>query len=239
MTQVNVNIPAPLSRVPNFDARKVPAVAVDDDLPAIPKAALTPAALRARFAAALDWTPEIRREPWFGTAPGEAAPAAVLVPIVMRPEPTVLLTQRSTKLSKHSGQVAFPGGRVDPGDASIEDAALREALEEVGLDAERVEIIGTLPSYTTGTAFVVTPVVGLVRPPLDLHINPQEVDVAFEVPLAFLMNPANHRHHEYVADGVRRTWISMPYMDNGHDRFVWGATAGMLRNLYRFLSAGQ
>lgn len=239
MNQVNVNLPAPLTHLPGFDARKVPVVAVDDQLPAIPPAALTPDALRARFAAALAWTPEIRREPWFGATPGEPAPAAVLVPIVMRPEPTVLLTQRSAKLSTHSGQVAFPGGRVDPGDASIEDAALREALEEVGLDAGRVEVIGTLPSYTTGTAFVVTPVVGLVRPPLDLQINPHEVDVAFEVPLAFLMNPANHRHHEYEVNGVRRTWLSMPYMDGSHDRFVWGATAGMLRNLYRFLSAQQ
>ncbi|ARU05661.1 CoA pyrophosphatase [Comamonas serinivorans] len=237
MSQVNVNLPAPLSRIPQFDARKVPVVAVDDGLPAIPAAALTPEALRRRFTRDLSWTPEIRRETQFTQA--EAAPAAVLVPIVMRPQPMVLLTQRSTKLSKHSGQVAFPGGRVDPGDASIEDAALREALEEVGLDPARVEVIGALPSYTTGTAFVVTPVVGLVKPPLDLRINPQEVDVAFEVPLAFLMNPANHRHHEYVADGVRRSWLSMPYMDDGHERFVWGATAGMLRNLYRFLSAEQ
>ena len=231
----DVNVPASLSPFPKLDPRTVPVVAVDDALPAVPASALTPAALRERFAQALDWTPEIRRE--LSAMAGEAAPAAVLVPIVMRPEPTLLLTQRSTKLSKHSGQVAFPGGRVDPGDASIEDAALREAMEEVGLDAEKVEILGSLPTYTTGTAFVVTPVVGLVRPPLDLQINPQEVDVAFEVPLAFLMNPANHRHHAFEANGVVRNWLSMPYMDRGRERFVWGATAGMIRNLYRFLAA--
>ena len=122
----DVNVPASLSPFPKLDPRAVPVVAVDAHLPAVPASALTPAALRERFAQALDWTPEIRRE--LSAMAGEAAPAAVLVPIVMRPEPTLLLTQRSTKLSKHSGQVACPGGRVDPGDASIEDAALREAM---------------------------------------------------------------------------------------------------------------
>lgn len=232
----NVNTPALLSRIPNFDPKTVPVVAVDDGLAAVPASALTPAALRERFSRQLDWAPDIRREPAFANL--DAAPAAVLVPIVMRPEPTVLLTLRSTKLSKHSGQVAFPGGRVDPGDASIEDAALREAQEEVGLDAGRVEILGSLPTYTTGTAFVVTPVVGLVQPPLDLQINPHEVDVAFEVPLAFLMNPAHHQHHVYRWEGNERTWLSMPYMDRGRERYIWGATAGMLRNLYRYLAAG-
>ncbi|MBR5705108.1 MAG: CoA pyrophosphatase, partial [Deltaproteobacteria bacterium] len=140
----------------------------------------------------------------------------------------------------HAGQVAFPGGRMDAGDASAADAALREAQEEVGLERRFVEVIGQLPVYLTGTRFAVTPVVALVQEGFALHPNPQEVASVFDVPLSFLMNPAHHRRHRIIFDGQAREWFSMPSDDDrasGVQRFIWGATAGMLRNFYRFLSA--
>ena len=181
------------------------------------------------------WEPELRREPRFT----ERAPAhaAVLVPLVMREQLTVLLTERTAHLSTHSGQVAFPGGRQDPGDADAAATALREAQEEVGLVPAAVEVLGCLPTYVTGTAFVVTPVVGLVAPDAALTPNPYEVADVFEVPLAFLMNPAHHERHRYEVNGQPREWFAMPYQDGARQRYIWGATAGMLRNLYRFLRA--
>ncbi len=165
------------------------------------------------------------------------ADAAVLIPLVMRDDLTVLLTQRTQHLSTHSGQVAFPGGRLDDADADAAAGALREAQEEVGLAPELVEVLGTLPQYITGSSFTITPVVALVRPELDVSPNPHEVDAVFEVPLPFLMDPANHRRHVVNLGGVQRQWFSMPYMDGEHERFIWGATAGMLRNFYRLLCA--
>lgn len=162
-------------------------------------------------------------------------PAAVLIPLVMRDGLTVLLTERTAHLSSHSGQIAFPGGKADPQDLDSIATALREAHEEVGLASDFVQVLGVLPAYTTGSAFVVTPVVALVRPGFDITPNPGEVADVFEVPLQFLMNPANHRHHAVDWAGKRREWLSMPYMDTGKERFIWGATAGMIRNLYRFL----
>jgi 8-oxo-dGTP pyrophosphatase MutT (NUDIX family) len=218
-----------------FDPRAVPVVSVDSHLPAVSLNALHPNALRQRFAASPSFQPEILAEKKFmDRAP---APAAVLIPVVMRREPTVLLTLRTAHLSTHSGQVAFPGGRVDATDADAVAAALREAHEEVGLAAEYVDVLGQLPVYVTGSAFHVTPVVALVSPGFTLHPNPFEVADVFEVPLSFLMDPAHHRHHLMDWQGVQREWLSMPYQDDTQERFIWGATAGMLRNFYRFLRA--
>lgn len=225
----------PLSKLPNFDPRTVPVFGVDSHLPSVPAERLQIGALRQRFADPPPWEPEVRAEPRF--VQRQPAPAAVLVPLVARPEPTLLLTRRTSHLANHSGQIAFPGGKVDASDASVVDAALREAEEEVGLARAHVEVLGTLPLYTTGTAFVITPVVAWVEPGFVLQPNPGEVDDVFEVPLAFLLDPANHRRHAFEADGLRREWFSMPYQEGAVERFIWGATAGMLRNFYRFMAA--
>lgn len=226
----------PLSKLPHFDPRAVPVIGIDSHLPPVPAKALAPDALRRHFAQPRSWSPEVRAEPRFSDR--ELAQAAVLVPLVMREQqPTVLLTERTTHLSTHSGQIAFPGGRCDDTDADAADTALREAFEEIGLQRERAEVIGHLPTYTTGTRFVVTPVVALVDPAHELALNPHEVADAFEVPLAFLMNPAHHHRHSVDVSGTAREFFSMPYMDGRTERFIWGATAGMLRNLYRYLSA--
>ena len=217
-------------------------VAIDHDLPAVPPERLNPQALRARFAAPPRWVPEVVREPKFSERP--PADAAVLVPLILRGEGlSVLLTQRTAHLPTHAGQIAFPGGKVDAEDSSVSAAALREAHEEVGLLPRHVEVIGQLPVYITGTGFHVTPVVALVQPPFSLEPNPGEVDAVFEVPLAFLMNPANHRRHAFDWQGRQRQWFSMPYLQADEagevERFIWGATAGMLRNFYRFLLAEE
>jgi 8-oxo-dGTP pyrophosphatase MutT (NUDIX family) len=162
----------------------------------------------------------------------------VLVPVVMRERPMVLLTQRTAHLSTHSGQVAFPGGKRDETDVDAADTALREAHEEIGLDRSLAEVLGVLPTYTTGTMFVITPVIALVQADYRLALNAHEVADAFEVPLDYLMNPAHHRRHAIEFSGTRREWFSMPWRDEeGRERFIWGATAGMLRNFYRFLAA--
>ncbi|MGE8396717.1 MAG: NUDIX hydrolase, partial [Comamonas sp.] len=135
------------------------------------------------------------------------------------------------------GQVAFPGGKQDPEDANPTATALREAQEEVGLAAQQVEVLGSLPVYETGTAFIVTPVVALVQPDVVLTPNPDEVADVFEVPLRFLLDPANHQRHRLQWQGLEREWFSMPYDDAGKERYIWGATAGMLRNFYRFMLA--
>ena len=154
--------------------------------------------------------------------------AAVLVPIVIRPDLTVLLTQRTDTLARHPGQIAFPGGRIDPADRDAEAAALREAHEEIGLDAAYVETLGYLDGYRTGTGYHVTPVVALVRPGFQLQLAPDEVADAFEVPLGFLMSQANHQQHTRAWRGRERAFWAMPY----GERYIWGATAGMLKNLF-------
>ena len=229
--------------LPKFDPRSIPVQGIDDHLESVTPDRMKPESLRRRFANPPIWTPEHSVEKRFENR--EPAAAAVLIPLVMRDELMLLLTQRTTNLSTHSGQVALPGGRTDETDVDASDTALREAMEEVGLPRSHVEVLGTLPIYVTGTAYSVTPVVALVTPGFVLQPNPGEVADVFEVPLAYLMNPANHRRHAVEFDGITREWLSMPYLDtsvrqeNGHmiERFIWGATAGMLRNLYRFLSA--
>ena len=222
-----------MSNYPIFDPLQVPVTQVDSHLPRVAGAALEPGALRQRFAAPPVWAPEVISEPRFSSR--AAVPASVLVPLVMRDRLMVLLTQRTAHLSSHSGQIAFPGGKADPEDADATATALREAQEEVGLDPTAVEILGTLPIYTTGSAFHITPVVALVQPDVVLEPNAHEVADVFEVPLEFLMDPAHHQHHAVDWQGARRHWLSMPYEDAGQQRFIWGATAGMLRNFYRFL----
>lgn len=156
-------------------------------------------------------------------------PAAVLVPIVDRdPAPTILLTLRPDDLPSHAGQVAFPGGKLEEHDEGPFEAALREAEEEVGLDPDLVTIVGHLDTYETGTGFRILPVISIVKPDLKLIIDEREVAEAFEVPFSFLMDPANHERHSAVYGGRRRHYYAMPY--EGY--YIWGATAGMLVNLY-------
>lgn len=229
--------------LPIFDPRSIPVQGIDNHLEGVSLDRLNATALRWRFANPPAWTPEHSIEKKFENR--EPAAAAVLMPLVMRDELMLLLTLRATTLTSHSGQVALPGGRTDAADIDAVDTALREAYEEVGLPRAHVEVLGSLPVYVTGTAYSITPVVALVTPGFTLLPNPAEVADVFEVPLAYLMNPANHRRHAVEFDGVTREWLSMPYLDktvvqeNGElaERFIWGATAGMLRNLYRFLSA--
>jgi len=155
-------------------------------------------------------------------------PAAVLVPLVDRPDGlTVMLTQRTAHLNDHAGQISFPGGRVEPEDPSHLAAALREAEEEVGLPPDRVDIIGTLDPYIVRSGYRVTPVVGFVNPPFEVRADPFEVAEVFEVPLSFVLDTGNHETGSRVHDGVERTFYVLPY----EDRYIWGATAGMLVNL--------
>lgn len=154
--------------------------------------------------------------------------AAVLIPVIARPEPTILLTLRSSHLPSHAGQIAFPGGKVDAGDTDALATALREAEEEVGLARELVTPLGYLDTYESRTGFRIAPVVGIVQPEFGLTLNPGEVDEAFEVPLDFLMSPTNHQRHSRETEGMRRTFHAMAY----DKRFIWGVTAGILRNLY-------
>lgn len=220
---------------PSFDPRLAQLLGVDRHLPAVPLAQQTEAALRQRFAAAPQWEPELRREPRFSDRP--PTQASVLLPLVLREELTVLLTERTAHLSTHSGQVAFPGGKRDPEDVDAAATALREAHEEVGLDATYVQVLGNLPIYATGTGFQVTPVVALVDPAAPLRPNPYEVADIFEVPLRFLLDPAHHERHSYLWNGTQREWFAMPYQDGARQHYIWGATAGMLRNFYRFMQA--
>ncbi|MEP3247042.1 MAG: CoA pyrophosphatase [Sneathiella sp.] len=155
-------------------------------------------------------------------------PAAVLVPIILRAEqPNVILTRRAGHLDKHAGQISFPGGRAEDHDATAVDTALRESEEEIGLLASSVDVIGRLNTYLTVTNYSVTPVVGLVEPKVDLVAEAGEVAEIFEVPLSFLMNPKNHQRHSGFHNGIERFWYAMPYQDY----YIWGATAGMIRDL--------
>jgi 8-oxo-dGTP pyrophosphatase MutT (NUDIX family) len=158
--------------------------------------------------------------------------AAVLIPVVDHgDEASVILTKRAEKLRNHSGQVAFPGGRIDPTDPSPEHAALRETMEEIGLDAGHIEVIGRIPDYVAGSGYRIAPVLGIVRPGFQLTINEHEVDAAFEVPLRFLMDPTNHKRDSRMWDDKEWFYYDMPY----GGRRIWGVTAGIIRTLYERL----
>ncbi|MBD8628209.1 CoA pyrophosphatase [Oxalobacteraceae sp. CFBP 8753] len=216
-----------------FDPTQLPVISLAGEA-AVAPARLNPTALRQRFAQTLAWDPEISTE----TDDRLAAPfrrAAVLIPLVERPEGvTVLLTRRTDHLTSHAGQVSFPGGRSEDYDSSPIETALRETEEEIGLSRHRIEIIGVLPDYATISAYRVTPVVALVAPPFTLQVDPGEVAEAFEVPLAWLMDGHHHQRREIdLPQGGSRAFYTMPY----EQYFVWGATAAMLRNLFHFLRA--
>lgn len=166
---------------------------------------------------------------------GGIRPAAVLVPVVNRREAlTVLFTRRTAHLHDHAGQISFPGGRAEDGEIPL-DTALRETAEEIGLTRDRVEVLGHLSDYTTVTGYRVTPVVGLIQPPFDLAPDDFEVAEVFEVPLAFLLDPANHQRNQLIHDGLERHYYAMPY----GTYYIWGATAGMLMNFYAYLTASH
>lgn len=209
------------------------------DAGALPASRLSLPALRQRFVEPpIGWTPEPGTDPASGKGARTPVAAAVLVPIVVRDAGlSVLLTRRTAHLHDHAGQISFPGGRVDAADSDPVATALRETEEEIGLARSHVEVLGWLPDYLTGTGFLVTPVVALVHPPFELAADEFEVAEIFEVPLAFLMDDANHQRRSAVFPGqpARRSFYAMPY----DEYFIWGATAAMLRNLYQFLRAGS
>ena len=224
----------------SFNPQELPIIGVDHHLPAVASDQLAANALRRRFQAPPVWSPETSVERRFTER--EPAHASVLMPLVLRDTITVLLTQRTDHLTDHPGQISFPGGRAETSDADATATALREAHEEIGLEAPYIDVIGSLPTYTTGTGFIVTPVVAFVQPGFTVQADPFEVAEIFEVPLAFLMSPANHHRHAVEVGGIRREFLSMPWQgqdEQGQPRryFIWGATAAMLRNLYRFLAA--
>jgi 8-oxo-dGTP pyrophosphatase MutT (NUDIX family) len=193
-----------------------------------------PAALTDLDAKAVRGDLDLDDEAWRKAGVQATKPAAVLVPVLDRAEPTVLLTLRTADLRSHSGQIAFPGGRIDATDASPLAAALREANEEIGLDPALVDPIGYLDLYLTFSGFRILPLVARVSPSHALEVNPSEVVEAFEVPLDFLMAPVNHQRHSRDWKGVERHYYAMPF----GERYIWGVTAGILRNLYERIYAG-
>ncbi len=215
--------------------------------PALAPHLLTVAAVRRQFTNPKPWLPEFVEDA-YRLEDLPSRPAAVLVPLLDRPAGlSLLLTLRSQSLLKHGGQVAFPGGRVDEGDAGVVEAALRETREEVGIEPSAIEVLGQMPQYRTGTGYVITPVVGLLDPATRLEalrLEPAEVAEVFEVPLCFLMDPGNHQRRlfSWQQDETehQRTFYTMPWRPDPaleQEFFIWGATAAMLRNLYRFLAA--
>jgi 8-oxo-dGTP pyrophosphatase MutT (NUDIX family) len=225
-----------------LDPQSIPVIGTDAHLPAVADERLRADAVRDRFRAAGAFVPEFAGDGRDLRVDRQPAAASVLVPLVVRESGLqVLLTRRTEHLRDHAGQISFPGGRSEGDDADAVATALRETEEEVGLAPHLIEVVGALPTYATVTGFVVTPVVGIVQPGFALALDSFEVAEAFEVPLTFLMNPANHRRHEMETPAGRRSFYSMPWVGAGADGlprhyFIWGATAAMLRNLYRYLS---
>ncbi len=218
-----------------FDPQTIPVESIAGESALLPER-LQPDWLRTRFTNPPQWQPELTDDQRLRQLSATPVAASVLIPIVLRAAaPTLLLTQRTAHLSDHGGQVSFPGGRTETSDMSPVETALRETEEEIGLSRRYVEVIGSLPDYFTGTGYRITPVVGIALPPFDLHADPREVAEIFEVPLAFLMDGRHHqrRSAEFPNGFGRGTFYAMPY-----DRFfIWGATAGILRNLFHFLRA--
>jgi 8-oxo-dGTP pyrophosphatase MutT (NUDIX family) len=212
--QVNTSNTAAIN---NFFARARARLTLD-----VPRALKDPSAEGAR--GDLDLNPEM----WIRAGVKATKPAAVLVPIIDRRQPTVLLTLRTAELPSHAGQVAFPGGKIDAADESPVAAALREAREETGLAPALIEPIGYLDLYLTFSGFRILPTVARVKPDFTLALNPQEVTETFEVPLEFLMTPANHQRKTRDWNGLTRDYYAIPF----ENRYIWGITAGILRNLY-------
>ena len=232
-----INVAAP----PGFDAQAIPIHEVCSNQIKVPHRHLEPESLKARFQSPPVWQPEITDENRHviaadiitkRQAAGKVTRAAVLIPLLLKEDGLwVLLTQRTNHLHDHAGQISFPGGRMDAEDQSPNDTALRESEEEIGLDPRRVEIIGHLPQYLTVSGYSVTPVVGLVQAQAEYVLDEFEVADVFEVPLSFLLDPANHQVRVWQSEQGGRRFYSMPY----ENRCIWGATAGMLRNLYHLL----
>ena len=232
-----INVAAP----PGFNAEAIPIHEVCVNDKKVAPEFLEPEGLKTRLQYPPEWQPEITDENRHviatdiiakRQAAGKITRAAVLIPLLLKENGlSVLLTQRTNHLRDHAGQISFPGGRMDPEDLSPDDTALRESQEEIGLDPKRVEIIGYLPQYLTVSGYSVTPVVGLVQAQEEYVLDEFEVADVFEVPLHFLLDPANHQIRLWQSEQGRRRFYSIPY----ENRFIWGATAGMLRNLYHLL----
>ena len=232
-----LNVAAPLG----FDAEAIPIHMQCSQDPKVSPRVLVPDQLRHRLQHPPQWQPEITDENRHviaadiiarRQAAGKITQAAVLIPLLLHEGGlSVLLTQRTQHLHDHAGQISFPGGRMDPEDLTPEKTALRESQEEIGLNPANVEIIGHLPEYLTVSGYSVTPVVGLVQAQAEYVHDEFEVADIFEVPLSFLMDPANHQVRIWQSEQGMRRFYAMPY----GNRFIWGATAGMLRNLYHLL----
>lgn len=235
-----VSKPSRKIMVPGFDPQVQPVLPPEKSLAPLSGPVLQPDFVKAAFTSPVPWDVE----PVFSDAfridtdsLNQAVQAAVLFPLVQRENGLhVLFTRRSANLSAHAGQISFPGGRIEPTDASVQAAALRETHEEVGIAPGFIEVWGTHPNFLTGTGFSMEPVIGLIKPGFELKPDITEVAEVFEVPLSFLMDPANHRLHRAVLpDGRHRLYFSMPW----GPYFIWGATAALVRNLYHHLAAAQ
>lgn len=220
---------------PAFEPAAQPWIVANAGLSALPPNRLTPEALRHTLGQQTSWSVQLplNDDSRYPGREGEPVRAAVLIPLVTHTGGvSVMLTERAAHLHDHAGQISFPGGRIEDSDANPVAAALREAQEETGLSPDRVQVLGSMPPYITATGFAITPVVGLVTPGFELLPDEFEVAEIFEVPLAFIVDPANHRlHRAELADGRVRQFYSMPWGRH----FIWGATAAMLRNLYYLL----